>query len=305
MFKREIVGRNLPWMATARFPDLTSQFASNLTESLNWTSWTLHRKLGWISWRRWIGTERNMRPWKGRLKLFLGRQRPIELRAVTAFPSPPPPPPAIFTLNRLENNRESKHGPRNISHEPGQILLNITSRESLGVQTLLRWFMGCCWRMLGGLFRDFGWISSFFFLLSSSIFSFPFFFFFFFLFFFWCLFCVNFCRCDWMGEASEGRRISWKAKMTPGRKILEKKERKEKDTQVSIRAANFIDFNCSISHFVCVCVCVCVCLFICRVRVSNLGSLRVEENPRNPIKNLWYWREVLRRWDGAEGKGNK
>jgi len=32
--------------------------------------------------------------------------------------------------------------------------------------------------MLGGLFRDFGWISSFFFLLSSSIFSFPFFFFF-------------------------------------------------------------------------------------------------------------------------------
>ena len=71
-----------------------------------------------------------------------------------------------------------------------------------------------------------------------------------------------------MGEASEGRRISWKAKMTPGRKILEKKERKEKDTQVSIRAANFIDFNCSISHFVCVCVCVCVSVYLSRACVQ-------------------------------------
>ena len=181
MFKREIVGRNLPWMATARFPDLTSQFASNLTESLNWTSWTLHRKLGWISWRRWIGTERNMRPWKGRLKLFLGRQRPIELRAVTAFPSPPPPFSLWIDLKTTENQNM---GPE-ISHmSPGRSFWILHRANLLACKHC----SADLWDAAGGCSEDYSGISGgsllssfFFLLLFSRSLSFFFSFFFFFL----------------------------------------------------------------------------------------------------------------------------
>ena len=172
MFKREIVGRNLPWMATARFPDLTSQFASNLTESLNWTSWTLHRKLGWISWRRWIGTERNMRPWKGRLKLFLGRQRPIELRAVTAFPSPPPPFSLWIDLKTTENQNM---GPE-ISHmSPGRSFWILHRANLLACKHC----SADLWDAAGGCSEDYSGISGGS-LLSSFFFYFlvPFLFFF-------------------------------------------------------------------------------------------------------------------------------